>query len=164
VANRTATLYLAALTVILIDQVSKALIVATLPLYDSVTIIPRVLDFTYVRNTGMAFGLLQESTMPYKRLVTGALALAALAGITMFARTLTPEEKWSRFGLALILGGALGNLIDRARVGYVVDFVDVYWRGWHFWAFNVADAAINVGAAFVFGELFLRSRHASRPV
>ena len=67
-----------------------------------------------------------------------------------------PSSIW--FGLALILGGAIGNLIDRARLGYVVDFVDVYWRDWHFWAFNVADAAISVGAVCVFIDLILAPR------
>jgi signal peptidase II len=67
-------------------------------------------------------------------------------------------------GLSLILGGALGNLIDRLHAGYVIDFVDVYWRGWHFWAFNVADASITIGALFVFIELLVVKRHASHTV
>ena len=65
----------------------------------------------------------------------------------MYARQLPPAHWLARLGLALILGGAAGNLIDRVRQGYVVDFVDVYWGDWHFWAFNVADAAISVGVA-----------------
>ena len=70
----------------------------------------------------------------------------------------------ARLGLSLILGGAIGNLIDRLRQGYVIDFVDVYWGDWHFWAFNVADAAISVGATLVFIEVLFFNRHASHPV
>jgi signal peptidase II len=166
VRNRSYWFYVTALLVILIDQCVKLLVVATVPLYDSVSIIPNFLDLTYVRNTGLAYGLLNDSSMPYKGLLTGALAVAALAGIVMYARQTAAEgsDKWSRFGIALILGGAIGNILDRVRLGYVIDFVDVYWRGWHFWAFNVADAAISVGAVFVFAELLLGKRHASRSV
>lgn len=154
---------------IVLDQLVKLAIIRMLPLYDSVTVIPHVLDLTYVRNTGVAFGLLNDSSLPYKGVVTSALALSALAGIAFYARQLQAHERWARIGLALILGGACGNLIDRFRLGYVVDFVDAYWGNWHFWAFNVADAAITIGAVFVFLDLFLSNRstgnrHASSTV
>ena len=74
------------------------------------------------------------------------------------------EEWLARLGLSLILGGAVGNLIDRVRQGFVIDFVDVYWQGWHFWAFNVADAAITVGATLVFIDILFVNRHASHSV
>jgi len=135
-----------------------------LPVYDSVHVIPHVLDLTYVRNTGVAFGLLNDSSLPFKGLITSALAFIALAGIAFYARQLQAHERWARVGLMLILGGAFGNLVDRLRLGYVIDFIDVYWRNWHFWAFNVADAAITVGAVFVFIDLLLGTRHASRSV
>lgn len=151
-------------TVVVLDQLSKLALVAMLPLYDSVTIIPHLLDFTYVRNTGVAFGVLNQSSLPYKGAITTLLGLVALGGIALYARQLRAHEKWARIGLTLILGGAFGNLIDRVRLGFVVDFVDVYWRDWHFWAFNVADAAISVGAVFVFVDLLLGNRHASRSV
>ena len=77
------------------------------------------------------------------------LIIAALVGINYYARYIRAEERLARVGLSLILGGALGNLIDRLRQSYVVDFVDVYWRGWHFWAFNVADAAITIGVGLM---------------
>jgi len=166
VNSRSYTFYVTVLMVILIDQIAKLLVVATVPLFDSVSIIPHLFDITYVRNTGLAYGLLDNSTMPYKRVITGGLAVAALAGIALYARQMSKDlnEKWSQIGLALILGGAIGNILDRVRLGYVIDYVDVYWRGWHFWAFNVADAAISIGAVFVFAELFLGKRHASRSV
>jgi signal peptidase II len=75
------------------------------------------------------------------------------------------QREWvARIGLACILGGAIGNLIDRVRQGYVLDFVDVYWGTWHFWAFNVADAAISIGAVLVFVDLLLVRSHASDSV
>ena len=77
------------------------------------------------------------------------VALVALVAVGGYAMTLPPEQRIARFGLALILGGAIGNLIDRATAGFVVDFVDVYWRGIHFWAFNVADSAITVGVVLM---------------
>ena len=67
----------------------------------------------------------------------------------MFAASLPEMHRLARLGVALVVGGAAGNLIDRLWLGYVVDFVDVYWRGWHFWAFNVADSAISIGMALI---------------
>lgn len=156
--------YATILFVILIDQITKLLVVATVPLFDSVTLIPNLIDITYVRNTGLAYGLMNDWNFAYKPLITGALATAALGGILLYARQMSADEKWARIGLSLILAGAIGNILDRVRLGYVIDYVDVYWRGWHFWAFNVADAAISVGAVFVFADLFLGKRHASRSV
>lgn len=152
------------LAIVVIDQLVKLAIVRLLPVYESVTIIPHLLDFTYVRNTGVAFGVLNDTALPFKGVITTALAFLALGGIALYARQLQAHERWARIGLMLILGGAFGNLIDRLRLGYVVDFVDAYWGGWHFWAFNVADAAITIGAAFVFLDLLLGTRHASRSV
>jgi signal peptidase II len=158
-------LWLCAL-VIAADQAAKAIIQATLAPFESWTVLPGLLDIIHVRNTGVAFGFLNESTMDegLKVILTTTLAALALVGIAFYARHVPPHEKLARIGLSLILGGAVGNLIDRLRLGYVVDYVDVYWEGWHFWAFNIADASITIGAVFVFLELLLVSRHASHPV
>jgi signal peptidase II len=151
--------------VVALDQASKALVNAVLPLYgDSRTVIPGVMDFVHVRNTGVAFGFLHDLDHPQQTLFTTALAVLALAGIAYYARHLRVEERMARLGLSLILGGALGNLLDRVRLGFVVDFVDVYWGTWHFWAFNVADAAISIGAVLVFLDLLVLNRHASHSV
>jgi signal peptidase II len=80
-----------------------------------------------------------------------------MTAIVAYARQVEPRETLARTGLALILGGAMGNLIDRASAGYVVDFIDVYWRTYHFWAFNVADSAITVGAGFLILDMFVVS-------
>ena len=152
------------LATVIVDQASKALIRSTLPLYASKTLIPGLVDFVHVENAGVAFGFLNDATRAGRGLLTTALALAALAGIAYYARHIRRDEWLARIGLSLILGGAVGNLADRILQGFVVDFVDVYWRGWHFWAFNVADAAISVGAVLVFIELLFVNRHASHPV
>ena len=89
--------------------------------------------------------------------------MAELVEQALAAKTILPWRT-ARVGLSLILGGALGNLIDRFHAGYVLDFVDVYWRGWHFWAFNVADASITIGAVLVFVDLLLVRRHVPHPV
>ena len=152
-------------TIVVVDQVTKFVVRTTLPLYAKKTIIPQLLDFTHVQNTGAAFGVLNAADFPYKSAVMIGIATLALVAISVYARQLGSHEKLSRYGLALILGGAFGNLIDRATVGYVVDFVDVYWGEAHFWAFNVADAAITIGAVLVLFEMIgLGRRHASHPV
>jgi signal peptidase II len=152
------------ISIVLFDQVTKTLVLTMLPLYDSVTVVPGLVDFVHVQNAGVAFGFLNDVSHPRRTLVTTSLALAALLGIGYYARQIRPDERMARVGLSLILGGAIGNLIDRFRYGYVIDFVDVYWGTWHFWAFNVADAAISIGAVLIFLELLLPRRHASDPV
>ena len=138
------TLGLAAV-IVLLDQVTKAVIRMTVPLHGSRTIIPGLFDLTHVQNSGAAFGILNAADFPYKAAAIALVATVALVSIAMFAAGLSPHQRLARFGLALILGGAAGNLVDRVTTGYVVDFVDVYWREYHFWAFNVADAAITIG-------------------
>jgi signal peptidase II len=93
------------------------------------------------------------------------IAGIALVAIAAYATQLGFHERLARFGLSLILGGAFGNLIDRAFAGHVVDFVDVYWGSAHFWAFNVADAAITIGAILVLLDMIgLGRQHASHSV
>jgi signal peptidase II len=140
------------------DQLAKALVRSELPLHHSVTIIPGFIDLTHVRNTGAAFGLFNAADFPLKPAVMLGMAIFALAAIAVYAAQLRPDERLARVGLALVLGGAVGNLIDRAATGYVLDFVDVYYGDAHFWAFNVADSAITVGAVFVILDVLLAGR------
>lgn len=151
--------------VVVLDQVTKALVRQSLPLWDSREIIPGFLNLTHVQNTGAAFGLLNSVEFAYKPAVMIGIAALALVAIAAYATQLGFHEKVARFGLALILGGAFGNLIDRAIAGHVVDFVDVYWGTTHFWAFNVADAAISAGAILVILDMFgLGRRNVSDPL
>lgn len=151
-------------SIVVLDQLTKMIVRATLPLTGHVTVIPNLLDITHVQNTGAAFGLLNAADFPYKSGVMIVIAALALVAISLYARQLGSHERLSRYGLALILGGAFGNLIDRTLSGYVVDFVDVYWGDAHFWAFNVADAAITIGAVLVLLEMLgIGRRHVPHP-
>jgi signal peptidase II len=151
------------LAVVIVDQATKALVRAALPLHTSVTVVPGFLDFTHVRNTGAAFGILNAADFPYKTAVIAVVAMLALVGVGLYAASLAHHQLVARIGLALILGGAAGNLLDRIAVGSVVDFVDVYWRSYHFWAFNVADSAITVGVAIMMLDMFGVGANASDP-
>ena len=152
-------------SVVLIDQLTKLIVRKTLALHESVNVIPGLLDLTHVQNTGAAFGVLNAADFPYKPAVMIGIAAIALVAIAAYGTQLGFHERVARFGLSLILGGAFGNLIDRAVAGHVVDFVDVYWGTSHFWAFNVADAAINAGAILVLLDMIgLGRQHASHTV
>lgn len=149
------------LAIVVLDQLTKALVRQMLPLHESVTVIPGFLDLTHVRNTGAAFGILNSVDFPFKVVVIPVIAAAALIAVGMYSASLAHHQLIARLGLALIIGGAAGNLLDRMVVGSVVDFVDVYWRTWHFWAFNVADSAITVGVAIMILDMIGRGPHVS---
>lgn len=155
---------LTALIVIVLDQVTKSLIRDSMELWESITVIPNLLNLTRVHNTGAAFGMLNTADVPFKAVLLTLVALAALAGVAWYALSIPRQDVLARFGIAGIAGGAVGNLIDRATTGYVLDFVDAYWGGWHFWAFNVADAAITVGVCLMILDLLGLGRRVSNPV
>jgi signal peptidase II len=150
--------------IVILDQVVKQIVRSRLELYESIDLFPG-LSLTRVHNTGAAFGLMNAMNFPYKTLLVGIVAAAALSALAIYAATLDPVQRLSRLGLAFIIGGAAGNLIDRVATGYVLDFVDAYYGNWHFWAFNVADAAITVGVALMILDILGVGRHrASRAV
>lgn len=156
-----------AVTVVVLDQITKALIRPALALHESREIIPGFLDLTRVHNTGAAFGMLNAVDFPFKTIVLSLVAAVALGGVAWYAATVPLTDRLARLGIAGVLGGAIGNLIDRATSGYVLDFVDAYWRGWHFWAFNVADAAITIGVIFMILDILgigRRTERAPNPV
>jgi signal peptidase II len=150
--------------IIVTDQVTKALVRGALPLHDSVDVIPGFLNLTRVHNTGAAFGMLNSVDFPFKTVVMSLVALGALAGVSWYAATVPLTDRLARIGIAAVAGGAIGNLIDRATAGYVLDFVDAYFRGWHFWAFNVADAAITMGVIGMILDILGLGRRVSNPV
>ena len=151
--------------IVVFDQAAKALVRSRFELHDSVEVISGFFNLTRVHNYGAAFGLMNAVEFPFKTALLSIVAAAALLALTLYAATLPAEQRLARIGLGLIVGGAAGNLIDRIGAGYVVDFVDVYWRGWHFWAFNVADAAITIGVAFMILDLLdMRTHRVPRTV
>ena len=142
-----------ALGVIVVDQAVKAAVRPRLGLFDSIVVIPGFFSLTRVHNTGAAFGLLNAIDIPYKTAVMALVQTAALIGLAAYSATLAPGQRLTRVGLSFVIGGAIGNLIDRVSAGYVLDFFDFYWRGWHFWAFNIADASITIGVALMILDL-----------
>ena len=147
------------LTIVTLDQVSKYAIRINLELHESVTILVERLNLIYIENTGAAFGFLSNVSFPFKTTILVFAAIIALLYIAFYMVTL-PSSQWlARTGLSCILGGAMGNLIDRVRTGAVVDFIDLYWREWHFWAFNVADTAITVGVIVMIIDLFWTGKY-----
>jgi signal peptidase II len=135
--------------IVALDQITKAVVLDRLALGVPVPIVDGLLSLTLVLNPGLAFGLL-GGVPPAWRWLVAALSLVALAVLARVALRVLPDGGWAgRLAIGLIFGGAVGNLVDRARFGAVVDFVDVYWRGWHWPAFNVADSAITVGVALL---------------
>ena len=145
--------------VIVLDQAVKLIVRARLGLYESVTVVPGLIDLTRVHNTGTAFGFMNLVDFPFKTVVVALMAATALAALAFYGSTLAPDQRLSRIGLSLVVGGAAGNLIDRLASGYVLDFVDVYFGNWHFWAFNVADAAISVGVTLMILDLLGLGRY-----
>lgn len=147
--------------IIVLDQWTKWLTVQNMGLYDRVRILP-ILDITYRQNTGAAFSFLADAG-GWQRWFFVTLGLIVSVIIMIWLRR-TPRKGYllQAIGLALIIGGALGNVIDRALVGYVVDFILVHYKGWHFPAFNVADSAISVGAGMLILDALLDGRRSSR--
>ena len=150
--------------VVALDQTTKAMVRASVPVHDSMTVIPGFLDITHALNSGAAFGILNGADFPFKTVIIAVVATAALIGVGMYAYSLSHHQLLARIGLALIIGGAAGNLIDRVLAGSVVDFVDVYWRTHHFWAFNVADSAISVGVTILILDMLTTGTHVSKAV
>lgn len=144
-------LWLSLLAVIL-DQGSKLAIASSMQLYESIQIMP-FFKLTYVHNTGAAFSFLSEAG-GWQRWFFAGLALAISVVITVWLTRLKKHETLLAVALALVLGGAVGNLIDRLAYGYVIDFLDVYYESWHWPAFNVADSAITLGVILMLAESF----------
>lgn len=137
--------------IVLADQITKAIILEYLPYHHSVTVVAGFFDITHIHNPGGAFGLMADMSKAV-RTVVFLLASSAAVGLILYFYVKTPPSyTLLGFGFALIFGGAIGNLIDRIRLGVVVDFLDFHIGNKFSWpAFNVADSAITVGI-FIFG-------------
>jgi len=147
-----------AVLVFLGDQATKVMVESSIPEHAVIPILPHFFNLTHIKNAGAAFGLFSDSPAPWKTallIVVSAALLVTVVGIVWRSRHLHWETS---VGLALILGGALSNLFDRIRLGRVVDFLDFYFRGYHWPFFNLADSAIVVGAGLlVFQVIFSAS-------
>lgn len=139
--------YALALSVLVADQASKALASKEL-LYAVPQKVFFWLNMTLHHNQGAAFSFLSDAG-GWQRWFFAVLAVAVSATLVVWLRQLTQQQRWLALGLSLVLGGAIGNLVDRLRLGYVVDFISVHYDTWYFPTFNIADAAISVGAALI---------------
>ena len=152
-----------ATVVIVLDQASKFIVLDRLPPGTRIEIVEGFCALTLVMNPGLAFGLLGNLPLTW-RWVVAALSIVALLILARVALRVLPEGGFVDLAaIGLIFGGAVGNLIDRARFGAVVDFIDVYYRAWHWPAFNVADSAITIGVLLLAFRLLARPQ-ASQPV
>lgn len=143
------------------DQISKLVAVARLNYAEPLPLLSWF-NLTLVYNRGAAFSFLSQAA-GWQRWFFTAVGLVAVTIIVFWLRRLTDRERMAAAGLALILGGALGNLADRVRLGHVVDFIDWHYGGWHWPAFNLADAAITVGAALLILDMLRRRGKATPP-
>ncbi len=154
--------YAVALTVILLDQVSKLLIQATMPLGHSIPIISDLFAIVHVMNPGAAFGLLADQAAWIRGPFFIGISLLAIGFILYYRHRRVDDHPLALLGLSLILGGAVGNLVDRLRIGMVIDFIDVHYYQYHWPAFNVADSAITIGVSLMMLTMILderRGRH-----
>lgn len=138
---------LLSLVVIVLDQLSKYWVDHAMQLYQSIELLPG-LQLTYVRNTGAAFSFLSQAG-GWQRWFFIGLGISASGLIGWWLYRLDRGRQIEAMGWALVLGGALGNVIDRVLYGYVIDFLDVYYQDWHWPAFNVADSAISLGVVLL---------------
>jgi signal peptidase II len=158
-------LFLAAVagTVFVLDQITKAAIQQTMHLHESIPIIARLFSLTYIRNPGAAFGLFAEQGNGLRIAFFATISVVAILFLgTLFVKT-PKEARLGRLSIAMVMGGAMGNLVDRLRYGEVVDFLDFYIGSYHWPAFNVADSSISVGVALMIWYFIREDRRANRP-
>jgi signal peptidase II len=142
-----------AAAILLLDRLAKWSVASSIPLHDSVTVIPGCFRLTHVENTGAAFGLFAESTAQWKIGALVSFSVIALMVVSALLWKHSHSLSTTTIGLSLILGGATGNLWDRMMTGHVVDFLDFYVGTYHWPAFNVADSAIVIGAILLVSEI-----------
>lgn len=146
---------------IIADRLTKMAAAAWLDPVSPVPVIPGIFDLTLVRNPGGVFGLMRDLSEGVRSAIFTFVPAAVIVAIAVYAWRLPPSQRLTRAALALVLGGATGNLIDRIRLGHVIDFLDVYWRDHHWPAFNIADSAICIGVGLMLFEgLFMKSPEA----
>ncbi len=135
--------------IIVLDQWTKLHVMETMRLHESIPVIPNLFSITYIRNPGAAFGFLSSSSSSFRFVFFGITSVFALGLLGTILVRMPAEEWMGQLSVAGILGGAIGNLLDRLRYGEVIDFLDFYVNGYHWPAFNIADSAITVGVCFL---------------
>ncbi len=153
------TLTIIAFVILVLDQVTKLYVDANFRLHETVPVIRDFFHLTYVRNKGAAFGILADNAVRIPFFIT--VSIVAMLGILWYMKRLRDDQRLALFSLSLVFSGAFGNLIDRIRLGEVIDFLDVFWQRYHWPAFNVADSAITVGVTLLFIEMWREDRNKS---
>jgi len=158
--NRSALFGIITIVGLVADQATKLYIDASMRLYQSIPVVDNFFHITYLRNRGAAFSFLSNATwrLPF---FIGVSLVAAIAILVAF-RKLAEEQRLAQVSLAMIFSGAVGNLIDRVRLGEVIDFLDVHWYRHHWPAFNVADSLICVGVSLLALDMLLEDRRGKR--
>ncbi len=138
-----------ALVIVVFDQITKIWIDTDMKLYESIPVFDGWFSLTYVRNTGAAFSMFADMSETYRVPFFSGVAVVAVAAILYFVRSTPASQKIVLIACGFVLGGAVGNLIDRVTYGSVIDFLDVYYGDWHWPAFNVADSFISIGVVLL---------------
>ena len=141
------------ITILALDRWTKSLIQSRLDLNDSISVIDGFFNITYVRNTGVAFGVFSSISSPAKSIILSGFAMLAAALVIAYSLRTPLRNRLLQVALALILGGALGNLYDRLAYGYVVDFLEFYVHSYSWPSFNVSDSAISIGVILLAIEI-----------
>lgn len=163
-SSRYVLLGLISFGIVVIDQITKVYIMRTMRLHESIPVIPNLFSITYIRNPGAAFGILSTSSGSFRLIFFGLTSIFALGLLgTILARM--PKDDWmGQISVVAILGGAVGNLLDRLRYGEVIDFLDFYIEPYHWPAFNVADSAITVGVVFLILHFAFEKQKEPEPI
>lgn len=141
--------------IIILDQLTKYIILTTMPLHNSIPVIPGFFSITHIHNPGGAFGMFADGSPLLRKFLFLVVSSLAICFVLYFYHSTPLTHRFLSLGFAMIFGGAVGNMIDRVRFGKVVDFLLFYIRDWYFPAFNVADSAITIGVTiFVIHLLF----------
>jgi len=149
--SRYLTAFVTVTLIVALDMITKHLVVQNLALYEVIPVIPNVLNITYHKNPGAAFGILAE--LPFNYYFFSTISVLAFVILVLAFLYASKERKTVQIALPFLMGGTLGNLIDRIRLGAVIDFIDVHWYQYHWPAFNVADSAICIGVALLIIEM-----------
>jgi signal peptidase II len=155
IKNRYVPLILIAGPVVFADQLTKAVVRQTMALYESIPVISGFFHLTRIHNPGGAFGFLAGQPPAVRQIMFLAVSSLAVGLLVWFYHNTPRTHPWLSVSIALIFAGAIGNLVDRLRFGYVVDFLDFFVGSWHWPAFNVADSAISVGVGLFIGHMIL---------
>jgi signal peptidase II len=150
-------------TIFVLDQITKTLIQGTMRLHESIPIIDRFFSLTYIRNAGAAFGLFAEHGNGLRMAFFVTISVVAIVFLLTFFARMPKEALLGRLSVAMVMGGALGNLVDRIRFGEVVDFLDFYIGTYHWPAFNVADSSISVGVSLLILYFIREERRTGQP-